>query len=216
MKNFLIGLIIGIGKVIPGVSGSIIAIRFNVYEKIIEAIIHYFKDIKNNTIYLFSIFSGVIISILLFSKLILYFYTKYHYITLFIFAILILTGIKDIYLKGHVFFITLLSFIIPVLLIRIPITINISYFTMGIIESLSMIIPGVSGTAIFVSLGAYEKMLLLFIDFNLKNLFLFFIGFSISSLIAVSIINYLFKVYKKETYSAILGFLLSSIVLMFI
>lgn len=216
MKNFLIGLLIGIGKIIPGVSGGIIAIRFNVYEKIIDCIIHYFNNIKKNTMYLFNIFSGVIVAILLFSKIILYFYSHYHFITLLIFAVLILTGIKDIYLKGHIFVITIASFIISILLIKIPISININYFVMGIIESISIIIPGVSGTAVFVSLGVYEKMLFLFIEFNLKNLFIFFMGFSVSSLIIIKIIDYFFKTHKKETYSAVLGFLLSSIILMFI
>ena len=46
-KAFLIGL----GKIIPGVSGSIIAISFGLYEKIIDAISNYFKDIKKNTIF---------------------------------------------------------------------------------------------------------------------------------------------------------------------
>lgn len=216
MKNFLIGLLIGIGKVIPGVSGSIIAIRFNVYERIINSLLHYFCDIKKNTIFLISIFSGVLISIVIFSKIILYIYTKYHYLTIIIFAILIISGIKDIIKECNNYYLTFISFILTILLIKLPFQYNIDYFLMGIIEAISIIIPGISGTAIYVSLGVYEKMLDLFISFPFNNLFIFSLGFVLSAFIMLKIISYLFLKHKKETYSLILGFLLSSIVLMFI
>ena len=48
MKLFLKGLIIGIGKIIPGVSGAMLAINFNVYEMAIEAVSNFFYDWKNN------------------------------------------------------------------------------------------------------------------------------------------------------------------------
>ena len=44
MKDILIGLIIGVGKIIPGVSGSVLAITLGVYEKIIYSINNIFKE----------------------------------------------------------------------------------------------------------------------------------------------------------------------------
>ena len=87
---------------------------------------------------------------------------------------------------------------------------------MGLIESFSMIVPGVSGTAIFISLGVYEKMLNLFIEINLLDMFYFSLGFIVIWFFLLKLISFLFSKYKKETYSIILGFLLSSIILMFI
>jgi putative membrane protein len=87
---------------------------------------------------------------------------------------------------------------------------------MGIIESISVIVPGVSGTAIYISLGVYDKMLNLYIHFPINHLIFFSMGFIISSIIILKIISYLFFKHKKETYSAILGFLCASIILMFI
>jgi len=46
MKLFLIGCIIGIGKVLPGISGSILAIRLGIYEKVMNAILHFSKKPK--------------------------------------------------------------------------------------------------------------------------------------------------------------------------
>ena len=44
MINLLKGLIIGIGKIIPGVSGSILAITLGVYDKSVE----YINNFKYN------------------------------------------------------------------------------------------------------------------------------------------------------------------------
>ena len=43
---FIKGFIIGLGKIMPGVSGAIIAIGLNLYEKLINAIIYFFNDWK--------------------------------------------------------------------------------------------------------------------------------------------------------------------------
>lgn len=216
MKYFLIGVLIGIGKIIPGVSGSVIAIRFKVYEKIINSILNYFNDFKKNTKFLFSIFSGVLISIILLSRIILFLYTKYHYLMIIIFALLIISGLKDILKESNNYCLSCISFFLAIILIKIPFKYNINYFVMGTLESISMIIPGISGTAIFVSLGVYEKMLRLFIDFNFIDMVSFFLGFIFMSLILLKIISFYLSKYKKETYSVILGFLFASIVLMFI
>ena len=50
MKNIIInllkGIVIGIGKIIPGVSGAVIAISLGVYEKGLEAITKINKENK--------------------------------------------------------------------------------------------------------------------------------------------------------------------------
>lgn len=216
MKNFFLGFVIGIGKILPGISGSLIAIRFNIYEKIIDSIINYFRDIKKNTIFLFPIFIGTLLSILLLSNIILFFLEHYYLATMLVFIFLIISGVPDLYRKGGNHLISIISFFIILFLFKIPVKCNIGYFQIGMIESLSMIIPGISGTAIYMSLGVYEKLLKIYTDFNMIDILVFVSGFICSSLITIKVINFFFKRYKKETYSAILGFLLSSIIMIFI
>ena len=55
MKNLNLlwkGFIIGIGKVIPGVSGSLLAISLGVYERSIYCISNLRKDLKDTLSYL--------------------------------------------------------------------------------------------------------------------------------------------------------------------
>ena len=46
------GIIIGIGKIIPGVSGSMLAISLGIYEKLIDSINSIFKSPKKNLLFL--------------------------------------------------------------------------------------------------------------------------------------------------------------------
>ena len=54
---FLKGIIVGIGKIIPGVSGSMLAISMGIYEKLLNSINNFFSDIKNNFIFFNAVFS---------------------------------------------------------------------------------------------------------------------------------------------------------------
>ena len=63
MILILKGMLIGIGKIIPGVSGSVIAINLGVYEKAISSLTNFFYDVKKNIKYLSCLCIGVIISI---------------------------------------------------------------------------------------------------------------------------------------------------------
>ena len=73
MKNFLLSILVGIGNITPGVSGSCMMIIFNMYESVINAIANLFKDFKNSFKYLLPIGLGIILGTFLFSFVIKYF-----------------------------------------------------------------------------------------------------------------------------------------------
>lgn len=220
MLLFFKGIIIGLAKVIPGVSGSLLAIRLNVYEKIINSINGLFDDFRGNITYLFKIGLGILISIVFGSNMVMFFYNNYHLPTIIIFLILIISGIPMIIKKVNNYYITFISLFFYLFLFFIPkIQIVHNYFFIGFIEAFTTIIPGISGTALFISLGLYEEYLSLFSNlylFEFNKLIPFSIGLLLGSLIMVRFINYCFTKYKESTYSAILGLLLGSILLMII
>lgn len=236
MLLILKGIIIGIGKIIPGVSGSMLAISMGIYQKLIDSVNNFFKQPKDSFKFLFKIAIGVVISAVFFSNLILNCLNKYYLITMFFFIGLIIGGFKDIKQKASkkYNYIAMLSFILITILgfININNEVNITntflnsiYFIfIGFVDALTMVVPGISGTATLMMLGAYEKIIKLYSNiFNfsmlLDNLMLlipYVIGISIGIISTVKLINYLLKNYKEKTYSSILGFSLSTIVLMFI
>ena len=74
MKLLGIGFIIGLGKILPGISGSVLAIRLGIYEKVIHSLVTFFQDVKKNIEYLGVLGCGFVIAILLGSKVLLYFF----------------------------------------------------------------------------------------------------------------------------------------------
>ena len=233
---FIKGIIIGIGKIIPGVSGSMLAISMGIYQKLIDSVNNFFNDVKKNFVFLFKIGIGVLISIVFFSKIILNCLNNYYIITMFFFIGLIIGGFEDIkkevkYWNNKIIFLTLLiTLLLGMININNKIDIqndflNFIYFIIvGFIDALTMVIPGISGTATLMMIGAYDKLMTTFsnlMNFTLFNTNLmimlpFCIGMLIGIILTVKLINYLFKNYKDNTYSSIIGFSISTIVLMFL
>ena len=71
--NFLIGILIGAGAIIPGISSGVFCVIFGIYEKIVNSITNLFKDLKNNLLFLVPILLGAVVGIILFGKILKYF-----------------------------------------------------------------------------------------------------------------------------------------------
>lgn len=228
MKDILIGLIIGVGKIIPGVSGSVLAITLGVYEKIIYSINNIFKDYKN-LYYLSKLGIGIIVSIVFLSRIIIYLLSNYYTYTIFIFIGLLCGSMKEITTntKLKYSYLTVLSFIIIIILGMSNIS-NTNhdgifyYLFSGFIESISSIIPGISGTALLMLIGTYNMVIELFsniinIRYLINNMHIiipFISGMLVGIIISIKLIGYLFNRYKSQTYNIILGLLLGSIFIM--
>ena len=222
------GIIIGIGKIIPGVSGSVMMISFNIYDKAINSITNFFNNPKSNTKFIINLGLGIIIGIILFSKIINYLITNYYFYTTIFFIGLIIGGIKEIYkntnkkLKGLL--LSIISFVLMNLISILSINNNyipkkniidyIIYFISGLLEGIGTIIPGISSTALLMMIGIYKTFInsisnitnINFIINNIKFLSIFSLGFIISIIVCLIIINLSFKKHKKETFSIILNY----------
>lgn len=70
--NLVKGIFIGFGAILPGISSGVICIIFGLYEKLLDSVLNFFKDIKKNFKFLFPIASGIFVGIILFSNIIIY------------------------------------------------------------------------------------------------------------------------------------------------
>ena len=236
MKNIIInllkGIVIGIGKIIPGVSGAVIAISLGVYEKGLEAIT---KINKENIKFLINIGSGIVISIILFSKLILYFMNNYYLPTMLLFIGLIIGGTfeleKNIKFDRKIDIVILLISIILMYLISIlknpqnnvMLQMNVhTYIKLifaGILDAFATVFPGISGTALLMLYGCYNTIMMalsnvLQSSLIVSNLFVltsYGSGMLIGIIMFSKIITYLFKKYSKQTSIFILGISVSTI-----
>ena len=68
IKKILIGFVVGIACITPGLSAGVIAAAAGLYEPAIHAIVSIRKEFKKSVIYLMPLGIGAVIGILLFSK----------------------------------------------------------------------------------------------------------------------------------------------------
>lgn len=230
MFNILKGFFIGIGKIIPGVSGSLIAMSLGVYEKCIDIICNFFTEIKYNYKFVFELFIGFLLAVILFSNIIYYLITNYYFLIMCLFIGLIIGTIPNILAKNKLktkkdYIYIFISFLIIVLIsflgkgyINIENNFNgyILTILIGFIDAVTMIIPGISGTAIFMVLGVYEFVLLLFSKLLFPFIIFFGIGLILGIYITSKLINYCFKNFNHQTYLLILGFVFSSLLFLIV
>ena len=236
--NFIQGILIGIAKIIPGFSGAVLMMSFNLYDKAIDAITNFFDDVKHNFFFLFRIGIGVLIGVVLFSRVIVFFINHYFLYTYMFFIGLILGGVPVIgkkisYTKNNIIFI-FISFLIVFLLSIFHINYqyipqhNVSdviiFYIAGILEALGTVVPGISSTALLMLMGVYQYYITIISHFFISDYFFdnifFLLPFSLGVIMGVIVISllihYLFCHYKGETFSVILGFSMSSIFLIII
>lgn len=238
--NFIKGFILGVANVIPGVSGGTMAVSMGVYELILSSIVNFFKDIKGNFSKLLPIALGILVAIVSTSKLVTYALTNYKAQTLCLFIGLIFGGVslimKKIRGKGsktnYLIFFVVFFFVISLNFLKTGL-IEISFTNMGIIDyilllvmgfiaSSAMVIPGISGSFILMVLGYYDKIIYTvstITDFsklgsNLLILVPFGIGVVMGIIFMAKLITNLIKKHETKTYFAIMGFVLSSVVVL--
>ena len=93
LRTLAIGIIIGMANVIPGVSGSTIAVVFGIYDTFINAITLNIKKLWLNKKFVLPIIAGMASGVLIFSKIITVLYEKFPVQTNFFFTGLIIGSI---------------------------------------------------------------------------------------------------------------------------
>ena len=233
---FIKGLIIGIGKVMPGVSGALLAINFKVYDRIVESLVNFFSDWKRNLRFLLELGLGIIIAIILFSNGIRYLLNNYNFLMMMLFMGLIGGGSYN-YIrrvsyerreyKYILFIVGLLigvSFIgqMDSYVISNSFNDNIMFFLGGVIEVFTSIIPGISGTAIMMIIWIYDVVLMIVgkiydISYVINNINIYIsygLGIIISFILGTLLINYLLKKRKRLMEIMIGSFSIYSILMM--
>ena len=243
MKEFIMlilkGMIIGLANVIPGVSGGTLMITLGIYERVINAISHFFKNFKENMKFLIPLGIGMGLAIILLSKVISFCLGKFPFPTTLFFIGLILGGIPLLWKKvgrekkkanyGIIFTVSfgivlLFTFLnangSSVDLVNLNFVSYLKLFFMGVIASSTMIIPGISGSFMLMLFGYYEGIIgtvsnitnFALLGYNLSILVPFGIGVLIGIVLVAKLIEFLIKKYEVATYYGVLGFVLASII----
>ena len=230
MRYICIGLMMGIAEVLPGVSGGTIAFITGIYEELIDSI----KSINTKTLkllltfkfsafwravngtFLITLIFGMLTSILVLSRFIVYLLDDHPFkIWGFFFGLIIASGILIFYQIQKIGIAVLLSFVIGLsiasyIALQAPsITPNTNFFIFlsGAIAISAMILPGISGSFILVFLSKYEFILKALNNFDTAVISIFLAGCIVGLVTFSRVFSYLFKKYSDVVISVLIGFL---------
>ena len=233
MKNFLKGIVGGIGNIVPGLSGSALLVILGVYESCIDAISNIFKNFKKSFFYLLPIGLGILVGTFLFSNIIEYFLVKFPMGTSIVFVGLLIgtipTLLKEATKKGfkwQYLIAFLIAFTLGVMLLFFKendVVFSLEFNFLGIIKlvlvgiliAASTIIPGISATVLLSMIGMYGIYLNAINTLNIKVLIPIVIGFALGAFLLSKLINYLLKKHYGYTFFAITGFTIATIPALF-
>jgi putative membrane protein len=196
------------------------------YRKVLDAMGSLFKDFKKNLTFLLPIVAGMLIGVLLFSKVIDYFLVSHEMPTRFCFLGLILGTLPLLYqeLKKEGFsrkyyLVILLAAVLGTLMF----TVNPDAFPqvtdpnllqciiLGVAVVATAIIPGLDPAVVLSTLGYYEVYVSALADLNLAVLLPMLIGVAAGGIGISLVMSTLFSRFYTATFSVIFGLFLSMI-----
>lgn len=241
-KDILRGVVIGIANAIPGVSGGTMMVSMGIYDKLIYSVTHLFKQPVKSIKTLLPYFIGMAIGIVGLAFAIVAMFEHIPFQTCMLFIGLILGGVPILtgHLKGVRFnlshAVVFLIFFGSIILLQIfggqgsdvALTVTpISLFKLvlvGIVAAATMVIPGVSGSMMLMTMGYYYPVIGSVKDFitalvafdapKIIHICMILIPFGIGVVVGIfavaKLIEMLMDKYEALTYCCIMGLVVAS------
>ena len=214
MKDIILGIIVGVANIVPGVSGGTFLFISGKYEKLIETVnsLLKFKVDRKKFLFLLKIGLGIAFGIIIFSKLLHFLYQNYSEYCLAVFSGFIAGGVvsmsKKVSLTPLSIFITILAFIMSlILLFSTPRDLPPEFFILvlgGIFAAFSMVLPGISGSFILLIMGIYDDVIHAVSKVNMKIL----VPVGIGMIIGFILVFKALEIFVKRSWNTTIAFLL--------
>ncbi len=226
MLPFLKGIMVGLGAIAPGLSGSVLLVIFGLYQRTITAVSTIFKDFKNNMKFLLPLAAGIGVGIIVFSKVVDYLLNVYQMQTRFAFLGLILGSVplfyrevrKNGFRKWH-YLLVIAAFAGGLILFNFnrslfPVVEKPTFLQsvlLGVAVATSYIVPGVDSAAILSALGLYNLWVHALATLNFAVLLPALMGAAAGVLVVSCLMDFLIRKCYTPTFSVIFGLFLSVI-----
>ncbi len=234
-RIFLSGMVIGIANAIPGVSGGTMAVVLNVYDRLIALVSLNFKKIFRDLPFVLLLCAGAGAGIVLFAKLMSGLFDSYPVPTTWFFMGLIVGSIPFVARRtrgpGPVTVKAVLGTIAVVVMIvtvffrpaegtgqaitMLDPGVFLYLFLASTVAAAAMIVPGLSGSFVFLMLGAYRTVIRAVSDVNLPILLPVALGAGAGLLAGAAVIRFFLSRRPDMVYAIILGLVVGSLVPVF-
>ncbi|HIW41226.1 MAG TPA: DUF368 domain-containing protein [Candidatus Mediterraneibacter vanvlietii] len=221
------GALIGLGAVLPGISGGVLSVIFGIYKPIMELLSNPFKNFKTHVPKLIPVFLGGVIGFLGVANILSFFLEKYPDPSVCVFIGLITGMLPSLFreageqgrTKGSYISLIVCMCLIFAILIGLQMTSMevrpnfFWYLFCGFCLALSVIAPGMSFSTLLMPLGLYTP----FVDgighFDLGILIPAGIGALVTVICLAKAINALFDNFYSLAFHGIIGIVIAATVM---
>ncbi len=227
LYRILQGALIGLGAVLPGISGGVLSVIFGIYKPIMELLSNPFKNFKSHVPPLIPVFIGGVIGFLGVANVLAFFLEKYPDPSVCVFIGLI-TGMlpslfreageqgrsKGSFISMVICMIVIFALLIGLQMFSIEVKPNfLWYLFCGFCLALSVIAPGMSFSTLLMPLGLYTP----FVDgighFDMSILVPAGIGAVVTVICLAKAINALFDNFYSIAFHGIIGIVIAATVM---
>lgn len=228
LLRILEGSLIGLGAVLPGISGGVLCVIFGVYKPLMEVLGNPLKNWNKHLKLLIPIVIGVVVGFLGVSKLLGFLLDRYPGPSVFLFVGLIVGMIPSLLREAgeqgrnknsfiglalaFVIVLTLLICLMFVFSLKIPFNFATCIFC-GFCLALSIIAPGMSFSTFLMPLGLYQPFVEGIGNLDFSVLIPVGIGAVVTFILFVRGINYMLKHHYSVMFHSIIGVVLAATIL---
>ncbi|MCL2148842.1 MAG: DUF368 domain-containing protein [Methanomassiliicoccaceae archaeon] len=231
VKRFLIGVLVGIASTVPGVSGAVLAVCFGIYERLIEDVADISRKIKEDFGFLVTIGTGIAFGIVISFKGLDWILEHYLVASMMLFTGMILGQLPELWrhtepevgprrtdaLAFAAGVAVTLVFLAMAMLDAREVRLThdaasmLCMVAVGVIFSVSHLVPGISGATILLAIGLYPQLIDTIASLDAVLMAPLAVGVLVGLVGFAKVVRYALTRHRKPTYMAILGLTVGSV-----
>ena len=222
--DFFVGVIVGIGAILPGVSGGVLSVVFGIYEPMMELLTRPLSAAKKYYRMFIPFGIGWLVGLLLLAKGVGALFAFCEPVAVMLFFGLIFGSLPDLFKLSEksdakkswtpfVFTLAAASILFQILKIVTSITIPPSFFSFmfcGTLWGFSTIVPGFDSSALLICFGLYEPMTVGIGSVDPRVVVPMVLGIAITIFSLARLLDMLFKRHYAIISRIVLGFVVAS------
>ena len=224
LLHLIQGALVGVGAILPGVSGGVMCVAFGVYEPMMALMTHPRKTWRQHAGMFIPFVIGWVLGFVLLAKAVELLFSRYAVVALMLFFGLIGGTLPELMRDseardpGKSWTSFVLSLSLAYLFFHLlENTVNTvippsfgAYLFCGILWGRSLVIPGFTSSSILICLGLYEPMTAGIGSLDPAVLVPMFLGIGVTVLAMARLVSALFRHYYAVTLRVVLGFVVAS------
>lgn len=232
--NFIIrlvkGAVVGIGAILPGLSGGVMAVIFGIYDPLLAFMADVRKNFVKNVKFFFPVFTGLALGVVLFSLFVKKALEgRFETISICLFIGFVIgtfpslnrtAGKEGRSVKSYTALILSAAFLLLLMLLGDVTLLNVTpnvliWFLSGMLVGFGFIVPGLSPSNFLIYFGLYEKMADRISSLDMSTIIPLSFGVLTCILVFSKLMSFLLKKYYSVMYHIILGLVVGSTLAIF-